>query len=126
MSFGIPLDKPHRFKANLVITDPEDATALKCIDGSIDVNEITLTLEMIRTQGSAPIDRLYEYTAEDGGILAQGFDVLVPDTDGSAKLAFHRSGDGKRFSIQVNRDSATQMTQRRPSPIFWTTLSSDT
>jgi hypothetical protein len=121
MSLGIPLDTPYHLKAFLRISNPEAATALRCSGESVDVSEIILTLEIFRTQSTVAIDRLYEYADEDRTI-AQGFDVRVPDGQGS-KLVFHRSGDGKKLSINIDRANVEQRTRRpRRSPIFWTPL----
>ena len=80
-------------------------------------------IEIFRTQGDAiPIRHMYEYASEEGRTLAQGFDVRIPDGEGSTKLAFHGSGRGERFSIRLTRESVNQAKRLR-SPLSWYQIS---
>lgn len=118
-ALGIPMDEPHRISAVLKTMRPEDAMAIKGRTGSADITQVSLDIEVFRTQGAAiPIRHMYEYASEDGQTLAQGFDIRIPDGTGSTKLAFHRSGDGEQFSIRLTRDKISQARRLR-SPLFW-------
>jgi hypothetical protein len=119
-SFGVPMDSPHRISVILKMMNPEDAMAIKLTPGSTDIAQIRLEIEVLRTRGDRiPIRNMYEYVSEDGLTISQGFDVRIPDgDDGSSKLAFHRSGDGERFSIRLTKDRAHRMRRSR-SPLFW-------
>ena len=118
MSFGMPLDEPRTFTALLHMLNPEDETCLRCVGGSVSIRRIELTIEVVRTRGTSITGSLYEYSSEDAGVIAQGFDVRIPDGEGSTKLAFHRSGDGQRMSIHVRRDNVSRLTRHR-SPLYW-------
>jgi hypothetical protein len=118
-ALGIPIGETDHFTAILKMLRPEDATVIRGTTGNADVNQISLDIEATRMRGDAiPINRMYEYSSVEGRTLAQGFDVKIPDGDGSTKLAFHRSGDGERFSIHLTRDAVSRANRRR-SPVFW-------
>jgi hypothetical protein len=118
-ALGIPMDEPHRIRTILKTMRPEDAMAIRCTTGSADVTQVSLDIEVFRTQGDPiPISRTYEYASEEGHTLAQGFDVRIPDGTGSTKLAFHRSGDGERFSMRLTKNKVSQAKRLR-SPVFW-------